>query len=268
MHSSTRNCWGVSWARRAASRIGLRALATMEGKRYPRSAHRQWRHSYRPAAADLEIKPAAPNCWARRMMRGSSLDEMMITGTCAYSPRRCSRDEKPRAGHGQVQQHQLDFRILLHRCAQGLGAGRLHNAKRWKAVVQHLDQRCAKQRVIVGNEKSGLGHGPESATAGTLHLHKRISRSARACPSPRLRPTESGSQSSLMLLAVITRPHLLRSLLTNFSICSELPGMGSTPMAARRALVRVSASANCSDWLNFLTTSAELPLGTTMPRQA
>jgi hypothetical protein len=29
-----------------------------------------------------------------------------------------------------------------------------------KAVVQHLDQRCAKQRVIVGNEKSGLGHGP------------------------------------------------------------------------------------------------------------
>ena len=49
------------------------------------------------AGADLGMKPAAPNCCARRMTRGWSLDEMMTTGTSGYSPRTCSRAEKPRA---------------------------------------------------------------------------------------------------------------------------------------------------------------------------
>jgi len=49
------------------------------------------------AGADLGMKPAAPNCWARRMMRGWSLEEMMTTGISGYSPRTCSSVEKPRA---------------------------------------------------------------------------------------------------------------------------------------------------------------------------
>jgi hypothetical protein len=96
-HSSTRNCWGVSCARRAASSASASERSdAMGGNQLPPSSTAAMASPMASAGADLGMKPAAPNCCARRITRGWSLDEMMTTGSSGYSPRTCSKAEKPR----------------------------------------------------------------------------------------------------------------------------------------------------------------------------
>ena len=85
--------------------------------------------------------------------------------------------ETMRTRHAQVQQHQLYVRMLARGLAQRGGAGRLQRLERRKTLAQQPDDGRAEQRVVVGDQQGGLGHGPQSATAAchdpctTIKLH-------------------------------------------------------------------------------------------------
>ena len=107
--------------------------------------------------ADFEMKPEAPRSSARRMVAGSSDAETMTTGRPTYSARSAISPDRPLTpGHGQVEQHQIGFRVVGRRLAGCLEVAGLDDLQPLFQAGQGLPQGAPEQRMIVGDHY-GLG---------------------------------------------------------------------------------------------------------------